>query len=169
MRFEFNPPHATRLRPPTLTPISNSRPRLASASPRSLGRQLIVFDGVCAVRAITLCHGTPTLAFTDAICGAVADLTFNHGSPSSSRVFFWRRRRGCSIRSSSGKWYIVGRDWNAGDECGQDGVRLARDRGGASVVARRMGTAACAAGVCAAFACRDGPRSEARQPLGTER
>ena len=146
----------TRLRATTLTPISG--PDLISTGltspPRVRNRWVDLFDGVA--RAITLCHGTPTLAFTDAICDAVADLTFNHGSPSSSPVFFWRHRRGRPILHSSGKWCRVGRDGNAGGECGQDEIRQARDRGGARVVARRVGTAACATGVCATFACRGG-------------
>ena len=48
--------------------------------------QLIVFDSARAglLGEHSVMDGTPTLAFTDAICNAVADPAFDHGSPSPS-------------------------------------------------------------------------------------
>jgi carnitine O-acetyltransferase len=47
--------------------------------------QLIVFDSARAglMGEHSVMDGTPTLAFTDAICGALADSAFDHGSSSS--------------------------------------------------------------------------------------
>ena len=48
--------------------------------------QLIVFDSARAglMGEHSVMDGTPTLAFTDTICSAVADPAFDHGAPSSS-------------------------------------------------------------------------------------
>jgi len=48
--------------------------------------QLIVFDSGRAglMGEHSVMDGTPTLAFTDAICGALADPGFDHGTPSTS-------------------------------------------------------------------------------------